>query len=282
MVACRAPEKESYTSGKIKILVDDSVSPIIEDEAYVFENTYPKSKLDLIPKPENELLEPFLNSEIQVAILSRELTPGEAKFYKNRNIKIRTTPFAIDGIALITHQSTALSEVTETEVLDLMHGKAGRIKRLIFDNQNSSTIRYFKEKAGITNLNGFDTAFVLTSNEDLIRYVYHNPGTVGVISLNWMVQPVKELQDMITQLKVLSVSNVNDGARGEYYKPNQNDLALRRYPFTRSLYIVDCQGGLGLGAGFASFLAGEIGQRIVLKSGLLPYKMPSREVIIKK
>jgi phosphate transport system substrate-binding protein len=31
--------------------------------------------------------------------------------------------------------------------------------------------------------------------------------------------------------------------------------------------------------GFASFVAGDIGQRIILKSGLLPVRMPGRNII---
>jgi phosphate transport system substrate-binding protein len=34
--------------------------------------------------------------------------------------------------------------------------------------------------------------------------------------------------------------------------------------------------------GFASFLAGDIGQRIVLKSGLLPIQMPGRNIMTRK
>jgi phosphate transport system substrate-binding protein len=33
--------------------------------------------------------------------------------------------------------------------------------------------------------------------------------------------------------------------------------------------------------GFASFVAGDIGQRIILKAGLLPVRMPPRKVIFK-
>jgi phosphate transport system substrate-binding protein len=48
----------------------------------------------------------------------------------------------------------------------------------------------------------------------------------------------------------------------------------------RDLYIINCQGYSGLGMGFAS-VAGDIGQRIILKSGLLPVRMPGRNIIIK-
>jgi len=38
----------------------------------------------------------------------------------------------------------------------------------------------------------------------------------------------------------------------------------------------------GLGTGFAQFIAGEKGQRIFLKSGLVPAQMPIRLVEVKK
>jgi phosphate transport system substrate-binding protein len=36
-----------------------------------------------------------------------------------------------------------------------------------------------------------------------------------------------------------------------------------------------------IGNGVPSFVAGDIGQRIILKSGLLPVRMPGRNIIIK-
>jgi phosphate transport system substrate-binding protein len=47
------------------------------------------------------------------------------------------------------------------------------------------------------------------------------------------------------------------------------------------LYIINCQGYDGLGIGFASFIAGETGQRIILKSGLAPMREPSRNISIR-
>jgi phosphate transport system substrate-binding protein len=63
--------------------------------------------------------------------------------------------------------------------------------------------------------------------------------------------------------------------------PSQNNIAEGTYPLARDLYIINCQGYSGLGMGFASFVAGDIGQRIILKSGLLPVRMPGRNIIIK-
>ena len=274
-------KKSTYTSGQVKILVDESFAPIVEDQAYVFSNAYPQTKLDLVYKPENELLKLFLTDSIRVAILSRELNSVESKFYENKNIKIRVNRFAIDGIALVSHKSGPDSTVDVSDILKLMLGKKGKIKSLVFDNPNSSTVRYFKDLSGIKELPK-EGVYALKSNPEVIRYVHDNPGTIGVTGINWIMQPDKELEPLVNDLRILGVKNVKgkSGSDG-YYKPNQNDLALGLYPLNRNLYIIDAEGRAGLGTGFASFISGELGQRIVLKSGLLPDSIPSRQVIIK-
>jgi phosphate transport system substrate-binding protein len=49
----------------------------------------------------------------------------------------------------------------------------------------------------------------------------------------------------------------------------------------RVLYSINCQGYNGLGMGFSSFIAGEIGQRILFQSGLAPIREPSRNIRIR-
>jgi len=273
-------EQQSYTSGNENILVDESFAPIMEDVEYIFESTYSDASLRLIMKSENELLNLFLNDTAQVAVLSRLLTKDESRYFESRNIKIRVNRFAVDGIALITHKSSKDSTANVSDIISRLQGKDSPIKNLVFDNANSSTIRYFKDLAGIKDI-PVEGIYALKSNSEVVKYVNENPGSVGVVGVNWMVQPPVELESIVESLKILGVRNVAGKPGSDaYYKPNQNDIALGLYPLTRSLYIINCEGGAGLGTGFASFIAGERGQRIVLKSGLLPDSIPSREINI--
>jgi phosphate transport system substrate-binding protein len=272
--------QQSYTSGFEQILVDESFAPIIEDQEYLFESTYPDAKLDLLLKSENELLNLFLTDSVQVAVLSRLLTPEETKYFEGRNIKVRVNRFAIDGIALITKNPAKDSLVLVQDIIQVLKGFDSPIQSLVFDNANSSTVRYFKELAGVSNL-PTKGVYALKSNSEVIRYVHDNPGAIGVVGVNWMVQPPRDLEGIVGDLKILGVKNVSGQAGSdEFYKPTQNDIALGLYPLTRSLYVINCEGGAGLGTGFASFIAGERGQRVVLKSGLLPDSIPSREINI--
>ena len=284
IVSCQNNKQElqSYTSGVEQILVDESLAPIVEDQAYVFESTYANAKLDLVRKSEIELVNLFLDDSIQVAILSRLLSPGEIKHFEDRKIRVRINRFAIDGIALISHRSSADSTAMVADIIKVLKGERSVIRSLVFDNANSSTVRYFKELSGVKELPS-KGVYALKSNAEVIKYVHDNQGSIGVVGVNWMVQPPVDLEKQVVDLKILGVKNL-EGKPGSdaYYRPNQNDIALGLYPLTRSLYIINCEGGAGLGTGFASFIAGERGQRIVLKSGLLPDSIPSREINIIK
>lgn len=272
--------ESTYTTGKVDIVVDESFAPIVEDQAYVFESNYSEGKLNLIFKPENQVLNLFLTDSVRVAILSRELTPTEAKHYESKNIRLRVNRFAVDGIALITQSTNPDSLITVAEIISIMKGQDGENKSLIFDNPNSSTVRYMKNLAGLKELPS-KGVYALASNPDVIRYVNEHPGSIGVIGINWVLQPAEDLEEIVGRLRIMGVKNL-PGKPGSdaYYKPYQNDLANETYPLSRNLYIINGEGKPGLGTGFASFIAGERGQRIVLKSGLLPDSIPSRQVII--
>lgn len=235
----------------------------------------------MIYKPENELLNLFMNDSAGVVVMSRLLNSEEKKVFDNKKVVIRVNRFAIDGIALVINQSAKDSVADVEDIIRVMQGKTGKIKSLVFDNANSSTVRYLKELSEVKNLPATGI-YALKSNPEVIRFVHDNPGAIGVVGVNWIVQPDKEMERYVDKLRVMGVKNLQ-GKPGsdKYYMPDQDNLAAGLYPLTRDLYIINCSGGPGLGAGFASFLAGEKGQRIVLKSGLVPDKIPSREILIR-
>ena len=103
---------------------------------------------------------------------------------------------------------------------------------------------------------------------------------IGFVSLNWITDAADTAnQSFVSTVRVVEVAPPDTSAAGGFfYKPYQSNLALQRYPFMRSIYAINTEGRIGLATGFAAFLAGEQGQRIALKSGLLPATMPIRLV----
>lgn len=272
-----ANNQDTILKGSLEMGVDETVKPIVEDQIAVFEATY-DAKISIRSQSEAELINDLLNQKTKVVITARNLTADELERFKNKNIIPRITPFAVDGIAFITNKSSNDTLISVQSVIDFMKGKDGAsIKGLVFDNPNSSTVRYIKELSGIAEIPE-ENVFSFKTNEEVMKFVAENDGMIGVVGVNWLSQPSESSKKLIEKIHVLSVK----GLQGEeYFSPSQNDIAEMKYPLARDLYIINCQGYAGLGMGFASFIAGDIGQRIVLKSGLYPVKTPGRKLQIR-
>lgn len=272
-------EKETILKGKVNITVDETVKQIVDDQVAVFEGTYYGANISVIPKSEGELINDLLNQKAKIVVTTRNLTQEEKKRFEKSKINPRVTPFATDAIALITNKSSNDTLIDLQAVVDFMQAKTGtKIKGLVFDNPNSSTVRYMKELAKVNEVPK-SGVFSFKTNDEVIKFVSENDGLIGVVGVNWLSQPSPNMIDIIKKINVLSVKGLQDT---KYYSPSQNDLAEVKYPLARDLFIINCQGYSGLGMGFASFVAGDIGQRIVLKSGLLPIRTPGRKLLINK
>lgn len=271
--------EETLTSGQITLLTDNTVQPIVEDVLAVFHNVYNRANIIQKNSTENEIVRAMLSDSSSVAILPRLLTPEEEEFFKRRKIAPRITHFATDAIALITNNKATDTIMELEEVLKILRGEGSpKVKSIVFDNPNSSTVQYLLKEANVKTVPQ-GNVFSLKSNEEVIKFVHDNNGAVGIIGVNWLLQPPQELQKYVENITVLAVNNVKvDGSNKEYYKPSQSNIAMGKYPLTRKLYLLNYQGRQGLGMGFATYLSAREGQRIILKSGLLPTEIPTREV----
>lgn len=274
--ACNQSDKtEGIISGYSQIVADESFFTIVDDEAEIFGLNYKTAKIDFIYKPEKELLKLFLKDSIKTAIMARALTAEEKKHFESKKIVIRLNRFAIDAIAIIVNSKNADSLITLNQLNEALVGIYKSNFNWVFDNAQSSTVSYVMDKFKVSKLPA--NFYSLKSNKEVIEYVSKNTNSIGIISLSWLVRPTKDVEQYLPQIKLLAVKNI----KGKYVTPNQSSLKTNDYPLSRGLYIINCQGSAGLGTGFASFIAGELGQRIILKSGLAPDSLPTRLLNIK-
>lgn len=285
---------DTPTSGNLKISVDESFAPIIDSHVYTFQKLYKYAKVTALYKPEGEVIKDLLTDSVRLAIVSRKLTPSEMQVFEKIKITPRVTKVAIDGVAFIVHPSNFDTLLAIPQLRDIFTGKNTSWKQvnpksklsditIVFDNNNSSTARYVIDS--INQKQPLPTkSFASKSNPALIDYVANNPNAIGVIGVNW----ISDFDDstaigFLKRIKVVAVGRkMNPTQPDTYYQPFQGYLASGDYPFRRDLYIISREARAGLGTGFASFVAGDKGQRIFLKSGLVPATMPIRLVNIRE
>ena len=252
-VSCKDKDnvKETVLTGEAIIAVDESVLPVIQDQVEIFEDAY-KAKIKLQPKSESEVVNALLQDSVQIAILSRDLNSRELEVFKTKTITPKVTKFASDAIALIAHRSSNDTIIDLADVLGFLKGnKVSGIQGIVFDNLNSSIARQLLDMASITGETP-KNVYSFKTNDEVVKYVAENKGMIGVIGINWILQPSQNMQQYIGNIHVLSVKGLDSD---RYIAPTQNNLAEGTYPLARDLFIINCQGKAGLGMGFSSFIA---------------------------
>ncbi len=283
------PLNETPTRGNIKISVDESFQLLYDTQLFTFQSLYVNAKIAAAYKPETEVLADFMNDSVRTVVLTRDLTQAEKDLLLSQKFVARTTKVAHDALALIVNRSNPDSMLLDIQFADILRGKTTSWKQLnnksgdlpinvVFDNNKSGNVRYFREKFSLTG-NFPKNCFAVNSNAEVIKYVKENKSALGIISVNW----ISDTQDSISEKFLKDVRVVEVGTDPlNYCKPYQGYIADGSYPFCRDVYMIGRETFSGLGTGFASFVAGDQGQRIVLKSGLVPATMPIRLIEIKK
>lgn len=258
-------------------VVDESFKPIVDQELYIFGALYKDGHPKVIYAPENNAVNLLFSDSVRVLIIAREMNAAENKALESKNIKPIVNRFAIDAVTLIVNQASNDTTITLSEIKKMLNGNTKTDKDIVFDNPNSGLVRYLKELSGNKDFKQ-KNIYSLKSNKEVIKYVSEHPNAIGITGFSWLNDPEPDYADAVNKVKIVSVKDDSKNTSGQYFSPSQQTLALKQYPLTRNLYILNFTGKLGLGMEFAAFIAGDRGQRIILKSGLLPDEIPGREV----
>ncbi|HUX56152.1 MAG TPA: substrate-binding domain-containing protein [Bacteroidales bacterium] len=282
---------ETPTRGNIKISVDESFQSIIDTEVYTFTHLYTNAKIEAEYKPEYDVINDFMNDSVRVIVTSKKLTDNQIQYLRDTLVIARTTTYAYDALALITNKQNKDTLLKYNTVKDIFLSKISSWKeinpksklgdiRIIFDNNKSGNIRYFKEQFDI-NESLPENFFAVNNNPEVVNFVSRNPDALGIISVNWISDKDDSLSmSFVKKINVVAISQpyFNDGT---FYRPYQGFIYDKSYPFVREVYLISRETFKGLGSGFINWACAEQGQRIVLKSGLVPATMPIRLVQIK-
>jgi len=268
---------DTPTYGQISISVDETFMPLIDSEIDTFEGIYTYAAVKVSYKTEAAAFNDLMNDTIRLIIVPRQLNKNELKEFEKWEIVPKVTKIAYDAVALIGSKELKDSTLTLEEIKTLLSGgstKSLKNVNVVFDNNNSSTINFLKEKTGVEKLS--ENCYALTSNNAVIDYISKTKNSIGVIGVNW----ISDRDDTTNQsfLKSVKVLEISTGENSEYFKPFQAYIAQKIYPLWREVYIISKEAYTGLGTGLTAFIASERGQRIVLKFGLVPATMPVRLV----
>lgn len=275
-------DRDTPTSGRLTISVDETFEPIVRAQIDTFQKLYQSATVTATYKPEEAVMQDLLADKVRAVVVSRPLTAAEEAVFKQQTISPRVTKIATDGLAIIVHPSNPDSLLTMAQLRGIFTGQTqqwtqvsgkkglGEIN-VVFDANRSSTTRYVQDS--VTQGTPLTKrVFAAKSNPELLDYVATHPDAIGVVGANWISdRDDAAVQSFLRKVRVVGISALdNPKSPDDYVQPYQAYLALKTYPLRRELFVINREARSGLGSGFASFVAGTKGQLIILKSGLMP------------
>ena len=284
--SCKKKPKDKWvdtlTTGIINIACDEDFKYLMDAEIDAFQaHSNYQAIINPIYSNENEAIRLLLGDSVRLALTTRDLTAREQKEATDKQMFVRKFLIAFDGIALIANKANPDSLISLPTIKKILTGEItewaqinprstlGPI-RVIFDNNKSGILRYVVDS--ITKTEQLSSQlYALNNPDELIGKVGELPNAIGIVGFN-LLGDENRLKNLGLQNKfrIMWIGNDENVTLQNTYLPYSGDIKNEDYPLWRDVYVLLSDPRSGLSSGFSVFLAHEVGQLVILKSGLLP------------
>lgn len=306
LTACGKYEKKenTSTSGTSMLFCDESFENIMEQEIDVFEYIYPDAHVLARYGSEGEAVDSLMALSYRTIVIPRELTEAETKRIRSKNRTPRSSKIAVDAVALIVNKENPADYLSTKEISEILAGETpnwidlhpnypDKPIKVLFDNEGSSMMAYMHDS--LLNGKPFGPAAQKTGTiKTLVDAVRSDKYAIGVIGVSWLSPDLREattIDDLSAEMQndstALSMADIDkaieeagvktlgvmtDESRTAY-RPFQENIYNGTYPLTRSIYMITIASSGSPGGGFYSFVTGFTGQKLIMKTGILPARM---------
>ncbi len=310
--SCMKYEKDphSSTSGTTTLVCDETFENIFKQEVDVFEYQYPDAHILVRYGTQAEAFDSLFSLNTRSIVASRDLTPEEKKALKakykkerNANVNVRSSKIAVDAVAFIVNRENTCEKLTVSELADIISGESadwndlepstlGKIK-VVLDRQGSSLVTFLSDSLLQGRPVG-PNVYQAGSVADVFKIVEDTPNAIGVLGVSWITSDMDsadisrdELAESVLddgavmgatltqRVKVLKVNRDNEVTA---YKPYQQYIFDGSYPLFRQIYMITTAPTSNVAGGFYSFVTGPTGQKIIMKTGILPARVSIQQV----
>lgn len=315
--ACGEIKKGEYASGTAAVFCDDGFKNILDEEIQAFEFSYPNATIVPFYTSEQACIDSLLADKCQSIIITRDFTKEERAQIKAENRRIvRSQPIAVDAVAMIVNKDNPVGALSMEEIGKILKGEITHWNQLagndttaikvVFDSEGSSTVSYMRDTflPKGKKITDYIRPYAQKNNAAVFDVVKKDPDALGIISVSWLGNDLSVAQqvpmnermedyanendsintDLTDEVNIIKVSNPNEDNDFSpvAYKPYQLYINSGEYPLFRKVWMVSTASNSTVLHSFYTFVTGFVGQKIIIKSGIMPYHVHSRVVQVVK
>lgn len=253
----------------IFVASDSSQKVILNSLIEVYEALNPTRKVIPIYTREKKLYDYIHTNQVDLILRSYLLTDLEKKDIEKRKLIPKINAFWTDGLAVIAAENFNKDSLTETELIAVLNKRSDEF-HIIIDNSNTASYDLIYEKYAVDQQQV--NVYASGSEDSVISAVKQHSNYIGLIGSSYYTVAKEHLPKGVKLLGLVPVG------KKKAELPFQDQLYNGVYPLTRQIHGINVGARDSSGSAFASFILSERGQRIILKAGLLPAKIPPRTI----
>ncbi len=285
LLGCRYKTNDEPTDtlyeGIISIAVDENMYNIVNSELDVFAHHFPQAFVFPVFKTEKEVLLDLINDSVKLAIVGRDLDAYEYSLLPATRV-VRKYPFGYEGIAFVINKDNKDSVMNTSQIEGILKGDISVWQdvnpdssldtiKVFFQSRSNGVMRYVADSITKGTRDVKRQFYVLSEGENMVDKIASNPNNIGIVGMNQLgnlnsQQYISNMQ----KVTILRVSQNDKPTVENSFLPYAGDIYNGNYPYWRPLSVLIAESREGLARGFCFFLTQQIGQKVVLKAGLMP------------
>jgi phosphate transport system substrate-binding protein len=233
---------------------------LVPQLAEQFKASHAGTTFDIAAEGSTTGIAAIIDGTAQIGMSSRRAKPGEMSAASGKNVHMKPTIVAYDGIAVIVNSANSIKSLTKKQVEQIFTGEVsdwsavggsgGKIS-IYTRNTSSGTYSDFKELA-MKKRDYAGGSQKMAGNEQIAAEVGKNPNGVGYVGLAYT---------KAGGVRVMPIDGVS---------PSVQSVHAKTYPYARPTFYYTNGEPSGLAKQFLDFTISSAGQKIATQVGFVP------------
>lgn len=216
---------DAHAAETIQLSGSSTVAPLMAEIAARYEKTHPGVRIDVQSGGSSKGVTDAREGAVDIGMASRAL--------KTKETDLKNYVVALDGIAMITHKSNPVANLTKNQIIKIYRGELKNWKDLggadtpivvVNKAEGRSTLELFLHYTGLKN-SEIKANTIIGENEQGIKFVSGNKNAIAYVSIGTSEVAAKNG----TPIKMVGLEGVT---------PSTTAVKAGTYPMTRPLNLV--------------------------------------------
>lgn len=250
LVSCSGPivpaTTPTITSEPLRIFTTTATLPLTSDLVRAYSQTHHLSDIDIRSG----------NYEVLAADIRASNTPYILTHYLPTDSPLWAAPVGQDGIAIIAHPSSGITDLSEAQLRDIYQGRITRWSALggpeadivVLSRERGSGTRSAFERMVMGRRQTTPNAIIALSSEQILRAVSGTEYSIGYVSVGFYNSSPS------VGVRVMTINSLT---------PTIQTIASNQYPLRSTLFIAGMDEPQGAYRAFIGWMQGAEGQAVI-------------------